>query len=187
MELEGFGSKSINALLSSIEDSKNNSLERFLFGLGIRYVGSKTAKILARYFGDIDSIMNSSYDDLVSVRDIGTVIAKSIVDYFSIEDNIKLISSLKEIGVNMKYDGPALVQDDAFSGKTFVLTGTLENYKRNELKSIIESKGGNVSGSVSKKTDVVIVGDSPGSKYNDALKLGITIWNEIDLVSKLGG
>ena len=187
MELEGFGSKSINTLLSSIEESKNNSLERLLFGLGIRYVGSKTAKILARSFGDIDSIMNSSYDDLVSVRDIGTVIAKSIVDYFSDEENVRLISSLKEIGVNMRYDGPTLVQDDVFSGKTFVLTGTLENYKRNELKSIIESKGGNVSGSVSKKTDVVIVGDSPGSKYDEALKLGITIWNEIELVSKLGG
>ena len=187
MELEGFGVKSINSLLSSIEDSKHNSLDRLLFGLGIRYVGSKTAKILARNFVDIDTIMNSSYEDLVSVRDIGSVIAKSIVEYFSHSDNIKLISDLKEIGVNMKYDGPVMVKDDNFSGKTFVLTGTLQNYKRNELKSIIESKGGNVSGSVSKRTDVVIVGDSPGSKYDDALKLGITIWSENDLIVNLGG
>ena len=187
MELEGFGNKSINALIDSIEDSKNNSLERLLFALGIRYVGNKTAKILAKRFSNIDSIMNSSYEDLVSVRDIGTVIAKSVVEYFSNEDNIKLISALKEIGVNMEYNGPVEVLDDEFAGKTFVLTGTLENYKRNDLKVIIESKGGNVSGSVSKNTDVVIAGSDPGSKYDNAVKLGITIWNENDLISKLGG
>ena len=187
MELEGFGNKSINALIDSIEESKKNSLERLLFALGIRYVGNKTAKILAKRFGNIDSIINSSYDDLVSVRDIGTVIAKSVVEYFSNEDNIKLISSLKEIGVNMEYNGPAEVLDEEFAGKTFVLTGTLENYKRNDLKAIIESKGGNVSGSVSKKTDVVIAGSDPGSKYDNAVKLGITIWTENDLVTRLGG
>lgn len=187
MELEGFGNKSINALIDSIENSKKNSLERLLFALGIRYVGNKTAKILAKKFSNIDNIMNSSYDDLVNVRDIGSVIAKSVVDYFSNHDNIKLISDLKEIGVNMSYNGPMEVFDDEFVGKTFVLTGTLENYKRNDLKSIIESKGGNVSGSVSKKTDVVIAGSDPGSKYDNALKLGIIIWNENDLISKLGG
>ena len=187
MELEGFGIKSINALIDGIDESKNNSLERLLFALGIRYVGNKTAKILAKRFNDIDTIMNSSYDDLVSVRDIGTVIAKSIVEYFSNEDNVKMISDLKNIGVNMKYNGPAEVMDEKFAGKTFVLTGTLENYKRNDLKGIIESKGGNVSGSVSKNTDVVIAGSDPGSKYDNAVKLGITIWNENDLISKLGG
>ena len=187
MELEGFGNKSINALIDSIEDSKNNSLERLLFALGIRYVGNKTAKILAKKFVNIDNIMNSSYEDLVSVRDIGTVIAKSVVEYFSNDDNIELISSLKEIGVNMEYNGPVEVLDDEFAGKIFVLTGTLENYKRNDLKVIIESKGGNVSGSVSKNTDVVIAGSDPGSKYDNAVKLGITIWNENDLISKLGG
>jgi len=187
MELEGFGNKSINALIDSIEDSKNNSLERLLFALGIRYVGNKTAKILAKKFVNIDNIMNSSYEELVAVRDIGTVIAKSIVEYFSNEDNVELISSLKEIGVNMEYNGPVEVLDDEFAGKTFVLTGTLENYKRNDLKVIIESKGGNVSGSVSKNTDVVIAGSDPGSKYDNAVKLGITIWNENDLISKLGG
>ena len=187
MELEGFGVKSINALIDGIEESKNNSLERLLFALGIRYVGNKTAKILAKQFGNIDVIMNSSYDDLVAVRDIGTVIAKSIVEYFSDDDIVKLISALKEIGVNMKYNGPLEVMDEEFAGKTFVLTGTLENYKRNDLKVIIESKGGNVSGSVSKNTDVVIAGSDPGSKYDNAIKLGITIWDENDLISKLGG
>ena len=187
MELEGFGTKSINALISSIEDSKNNSLERLLFALGIRYVGNKTAKILAKRFKDIDVLMNLSYDDLVDVRDIGDVIAKSVVDYFSNDNNIKLISDLQKIGVNMKYTGSIEILDDEFAGKTFVLTGTLENYKRNDLKNIIESKGGNVSGSVSKKTDVVIAGADPGSKYDNALKLGITIWNENDLINKIGG
>ena len=135
----------------------------------------------------VDTIMKCSYEDLVDVRDIGNVIAKSVFEYFSDDNNIKLISDLKEIGVNMKYDGPIDVLDDNFAGKTFVLTGTLENYKRNDLKSIIESKGGNVAGSVSKKTDVVIAGSDPGSKYDNALKLGITIWNENDLISKIGG
>ena len=187
MELEGFGNKSINALIDSIEESKKNSLERLLFALGIRYVGNKTAKILAKRFGNIDNIINSSYDDLVDVRDVGSVIAKSVVDYFSDDSNLKLISDLKGIGVNTVYTGPAVVLDEEFSGKTFVLTGTLENYKRNDLKALIESKGGNVSGSVSKNTDVVIAGSDPGSKYDNALKLGITIWNENDLISKLGG
>ena len=187
MELEGFGVKSINALIDGIEESKNNSLERLLFALGIRYVGSKTAKILAKRFGSIDVIIDSSYDDLVSVRDIGDVIAKSVVEYFSNAYNIKLINDLKSIGVNMVYNGPLEVFDDEFVGKTFVLTGTLENYKRNDLKGIIESKGGNVSGSVSKKTDVVIAGSDPGSKYDNAVKLGITIWDESELISKLGG
>lgn len=187
MELEGFGNKSINSLIDSIEESKKNSLERLLFALGIRYVGNKTAKILAKKFDNIDNIMNSSYDDLVDVRDIGSVIAKSVVDYFSNDENINMISDLKKIGVNMEYSGPIEVFDEEFSGKTFVLTGTLEKYKRNDLKAIIESKGGNVSGSVSKNTDVVIAGSDPGSKYDNAVKLGITIWNEIDLISKLGG
>ena len=174
-------------MIDSIEESKKNSLERLLFALGIRYVGNKTAKILAKKFGNIDNIMNSSYDDLVDVRDIGSVIAKSVVDYFSNDENINMIYDLKKIGVNMEYSGPIEVFDEEFSGKTFVLTGTLEKYKRNDLKAIIESKGGNVSGSVSNKTDVVIAGSDPGSKYDNAVKLGITIWNEIDLISKLGG
>lgn len=187
MELEGFGLKSINSLLLSIENSKNNSLERLLFALGIRYVGSKTAKILAKTFGDVDSLINASYDDLISVNDVGSVIAKSVRSFFDDSFNIDMIFKLKDIGVNVEYKGLIESFDDSFYGKTFVLTGTLEKYKRNDLKSIIESKGGNVSGSVSKKTDVVIAGDSPGSKYDDALKFGITIWNENDLDVNLGG
>ena len=155
--------------------------------MGIRYVGSKTAKILAKQFGNIDNIMNSSYEDLVAVRDIGTVIAKSIVDYFSDSNNIKLISDLREIGVNMEYSGSALVLDDEFAGKTFVLTGTLEKLTRNEAKEYIESMGGVVTSSVSSKTDYVVVGTSPGSKYDRAIKLNIKILNEKEFISLIGG
>lgn len=187
MELEGFGEKSINGLLNSIEGSKNNSLERLLFALGIRYVGNKTATILAKKFNDIDTLINTDYDTLISVKDIGSAIAKSVIEYFHNEDNISQINKLKEYNVNMMYLGNDEVIDETFSGKTFVLTGTLENYKRNDLKKIIESKGGTVTDSVSKNTDIVIVGANPGSKYDKALKLGITIWNETDITNELGG
>lgn len=187
MELEGFGEKSINNLLESIETSKQNSLERLLFALGIRFVGNKTAKILAKEFKYIDNIIYSDYETLKNVKDIGDKIAKSVVEYFKDEKNKALIENLKQLGVNTKYLGKEEIKDEAFDGKTFVLTGTLEKYKRNELKEIIEQKGGTVSGSVSKKTDVVIAGTSPGSKYEDAQKLGITIWNEEELIKVLGG
>ena len=187
MELEGFGEKSINNLLESIEISKQNSLERLLFALGIRFVGNKTAKILAKEFKYIDNIIYSDYETLKNVKDIGDKIAKSVVEYFKDEKNKALIENLKQLGVNTKYLGKEEIKDEAFDGKTFVLTGTLEKYKRNELKEIIEQKGGTVSGSVSKKTDVVIAGTSPGSKYEDAKKLGITIWDEEELIKVLGG
>ena len=187
MELEGFGEKSINNLLESIEISKQNSLERLLFALGIRFVGNKTAKILAKEFKYIDNIIYSDYETLKNVKDIGDKIAKSVVEYFKDEKNKAQIENLKQLGVNTKYLGKEEIKDEAFDGKTFVLTGTLEKYKRNELKEIIEQKGGTVSGSVSKKTDVVIAGTSPGSKYEDAQKLGITIWNEEELIKVLGG
>ncbi len=182
MELEGFGSKSINNLLSNIEKSKNNSLERLLFGLGIRYVGSKTAKILAKNYLNIDTLMQASYEDLIKVKDIGEVIAKSVVEYF--QNNQQLIEDLKKHNINMSYLGKTNVNEN-FAGKTFVLTGTLSSITRNEAKTKIEELGGNVSGSVSKKTDFVIVGENPGSKYDDALKLGINIWNEEEFITKI--
>ena len=182
MELEGFGNKSINNLLSNIEKSKNNSLERLLFGLGIRYVGSKTAKILAKNYLNIDTLMQASYEDLIKVKDIGEVIAKSVVEYF--QNNQQLIDDLKKHNINMSYLGKTNVNEN-FAGKTFVLTGTLSSITRNEAKSKIEELGGNVSGSVSKKTDFVIVGENPGSKYDDALKLGINIWNEEEFITKI--
>lgn len=183
MELEGFGEKSVNNLLNSIEKSKENSLERLLFGLGIRHVGEKTAKILAKHYGDIDSLMNATYEELVSIKDVGETIAASIVDYFN-DENRMLIQTLKNHGVNMLYLGKEN-KNEWFDGKTFVLTGTLSQLTRNEAKEKIESLGGNVSGSVSKKTSYVIVGESPGSKYDDAVKLQIPILTEQEFLDKI--
>ena len=185
MELEGFGEKSINNLLENIENSKNNSLEKLLFGLGIRYVGNKTAKILASHFENIDNLSKATYEELVEINDIGDVIAKSVVDYFASEENLKLIDQLKEYGVNVKYLGVSTKESEIFSGKNFVLTGTLSSITRNEAKELIESLGGNVVGSVSKKTDVVIVGENPGSKYEKAKELNIVIWDEEKFIKYL--
>ena len=184
MRLEGFGEKSIIKLLSSIENSKNNSLERLLFALGIRHVGAKTAKILAKNYKTMDNLMNATYEELQIINDIGDIIAKSIVEYFHDEENINLINKLKENDVNMTFDGSNYHENEEFSGKTFVLTGTLINTTREEATAIIESLGGKVSGSVSSKTTAVIVGDNPGSKYTKAQALNIPIWNEEEFIEK---
>lgn len=176
MELEGFGEKSINKLLNNIENSKNNSLERLIFGLGIKHVGKKTAKILSEYYTNIDALIDATEEELATIPDIGVTIAQSIKDYFS--KNIELINKLKENNLNMKYIGKVKNINELFENKTFVLTGTLTTLSRNEAKELIETLGGKNTSSVSKKTDVVIVGENPGSKYDDAVKLGITIWNE---------
>jgi len=178
--LEGYGEKSITKLLESIENSKHNSLEKLLFGFGIPQVGSKTAKVLASYFHNIDNLINAEFEDLNTINDIGNIIAKSIVDFFSDSYNLEVINRLKSFGVNMEYLGKKVVLDESFAGKTFVLTGTLNEFKREEAKEIIESRGGKTSGSVSKKTDVVLAGTDPGSKYDKAVELGVTIWSEED-------
>ncbi|HHW68914.1 MAG TPA: NAD-dependent DNA ligase LigA [Tenericutes bacterium] len=182
--LEGFGIKSINNLLNSIEKSKENSLEKLIYALGIRHVGSKTSKMLAAYFKSIDAIIEAEYEELLNVKDVGEGIAKSIYEYFKDDNNLKIINELKNHNVNMLYKGNIL-NDSRFSGKTFVITGTLNNYSRDEIKKVIEELGGNISSSVSSKTYAVIVGDSPGSKYNKALELNIDIWYEKDLEQKL--
>ncbi len=179
IELEGFGKKSVNNLLNSIENSKNNSLEKVLFALGIRHVGKKTAKIIAKKYKTIDNLINASEEELTSVNDIGEIIAKSIKEYLNDSNNLNLIEDLKKLGLNFEYKNEG--EDDKLSGMTFVLTGTLEKYKRDELTKILEDKGAKVTSSVTKKTTGVIVGDKPGSKYDKALKLGITIYNEKDV------
>ena len=186
MQLEGFGEKSINNLLENINLSKNNSLERLIFGLGIKHVGKKTAKILSEYYKNIDDLINSDVATLSTIPDIGDIIAHSIKSYFDSEKNINLINELKSNNVNMNYNIKEKNINELFLNKTFVLTGTLEKLTRNEAKDLIESLGGKNTGSVSKKTDVVIVGSSPGSKYDDAIKLGITIWNEDEFLSNVG-
>ena len=183
-ELEGFGEKSINNLLDNIEKSKSNSLEFLLFALGIRYIGKKTAKILASNYQNIDNLMNASYEELVQIKDIGDVIADSVYKFFKEESNIKIINELKELGLNMNYLG-TLKKDDKFSDKTFVLTGTLSKLTRDEATTEIENRGGKVTSSVTKKTDVVIVGENPGSKYTKAQELNIPIWSEEQLLSNL--
>lgn len=185
MELEGFGSKSITNLLTSIENSKKNSLERLLFALGIRHVGKKSAKILASHHKTLDNIINATYEELIETDNIGDIMAKSIKNYFSIEENIELINQLKQIGVNMDYLGEEVTSDENFMNKTFVLTGSLSELTRDEAGNIIELRGGSVTSNVTKKTDVVIVGENPGSKYNKAIELGITIWNEKKFIEKI--
>ena len=185
IELEGFGEKSINNLLKAIEDSKTNSLERLLFAIGINGIGEKNAKILAKKYNNIDCLINASFDELNSIKDIGPILAKNIKEFFSIHDNITLINQLKNIGINMDYNGVSVIENENFKDKKFVITGTLEKFGREELKLIIENNGGITSDSVSKKTDVVIVGSSPGSKYDKAVELGITIWNEETLNNML--
>ena len=178
MLLEGFGEKSISKLLESASNSKKNSLERLLFGLGIRYVGKKTAKILSKYYKTMDNLIKADYDELKSINDIGDVIAKSIVDYFSDEKNINLINRLKNLNLNMRYLGEEVnTSNENINGKTFVITGTLSR-PRDEIKEEIEGLGGNVTGSVTKKTDYVIVGEKAGSKLTKANELGIRVLTE---------
>ena len=183
--LEGFGEKSITNLLEAVENSKQNSLERLIFGLGIPHVGAKTAKILAQNFKTLDNLMSKSFEELTSIGDIGDIIAKSIIDYFSKEEVKELINLLKEENLNMDYLGKAIEQNENFVGKSFVLTGSLTLFTRDEAKEKIESLGGKTVDSVSKKTSVVIVGDSPGSKYTKAQELGIEIWTEEEFKDKI--
>ena len=182
--LEGYGEKSISNLLNSIETSKENSLERLLFGLGIPHVGAKTAKILAANFHNMDNLMSASLEELTTIDDIGEIIAKSIISYFNDNHHRAIVEELKDIGLNMEYLGKKIEKNPNFANKSFVLTGTLSSLTRDEAKEIIEENGGKNVESVSKKTSVVIVGDAPGSKYQKALDLGIEIWNEEEFKSK---
>ena len=178
IELEGFGNKSVDNLLASIEASKENSLERLLFAIGIPGIGAKTAKVLAKKYNNIDNLMNASVEELTDIQDIGDILANNIYNYFHEDKNITLINNLKEIGINMEYKGEKTIDNDIISNKKFVITGTISFMTRDEIKALLEKYGGTSVESVSKKTDVVIVGDSPGSKYDKALKLGIEIWDE---------
>ncbi len=185
VRLEGFGDKSVTNLLEAIENSKNNSLEKLLFGLGIPHVGAKTAKVLSQKFETLDNLMNASIEELTNIPDIGEIIAKSLTEYFSDNHNRGIIEELKELGLNTTYLGQKVVESENFSGKSFVLTGTLTIFTRDEAKEKIESLGGKTVDSVSKKTSVVIVGEAPGSKYRKAQELGIEIWTEEEFKQKL--
>ena len=180
IELEGFGDKSVNKLLDNIEKSKQNSLEKLLFAIGISGIGEKNAKILAKKFMNIDNLMNASLEDLTNISDVGPILANSIYNFFKDADNIKLINDLKNIGMNMNYLGAQIKENEELLDKRIVVTGTLKKYTRDEIQNLIELNGGLWSTSVTKKTYAVIVGENPGSKYDKAKELNIPIWTEED-------
>lgn len=182
-ELEGYGKKSIENLLEAILNSKQNSLEKLLFGLGIEGIGDKTALVLAKRYKTLDNLMAQSEEDLKNLKDIGPVLAHNIYTYFQNVDNQELINNLKELNLNMTYLGEEEKYHELISGKRFVVTGTISFMGRDEIEHVLESYGGKASSSVSAKTDVVIVGDSPGSKADKAKELNIPIWDEGKLYS----
>ncbi|MCM3368283.1 NAD-dependent DNA ligase LigA [Bacillus safensis] len=189
IQLERMGEKSVDNLLRSIEQSKENSLERLLFGLGIRFIGSKAAKTLAMHFENIDQLKQATKEQLLEVDEIGEKMADAVVTYFEKEEILDLLNELKELGVNMTYTGPKPVKaeesDSYFTGKTIVLTGKLEEMARNDAKAAIEALGGKLAGSVSKKTDLVIAGEAAGSKLTKAEELNIEIWDEAKMLEEL--
>ncbi|MCK5761587.1 MAG: NAD-dependent DNA ligase LigA [Candidatus Izimaplasma sp.] len=174
---EGFGVKSIDKLLGNIEKSKKRNLDKLLFGLGIRHVGEKVSKVIATNYPNLDDMGKWVYEDLINIDEIGRVIAKSVIDYFRSIDNLKLMSDLKELGLNTMYTSN-IKNKVEFSSKTFVLTGKLELFSRNEAKALIESLGGKVSSSVSKNTNYVVAGSDAGSKLTKALGLGLKVLTE---------
>lgn len=188
VELERMGEKSATNLVNAIQASKENSMERLLIGLGIRHVGEKAAKIVSQEFGSMEAVMAATEEQLVAIYEIGDKMASSLVEYFSNEDARAVIKRLADAGVNMTYKGKKVevaIGDSPFAGKTIVLTGKLEQLTRNEAKAKIEELGGTVTGSVSKKTDLVIAGADAGSKLTKAEQLGIEVWTEDNLIEQL--
>lgn len=186
IEIDGWSHKSIDNLIMAIEKSKNNSLEKLLFGLGIKEVGSKMGRTLARIFGSLDKLMEASLEDLLKINDVGEVVASSIYNYFRDEHNIDIINELKSYNINILYLGTNKVDETSyFFNKKVVLTGTLEKFGRKEATIMLENLGAHVSGSVSKATDIVIAGVEAGSKLVKAQKLGIEIMNEDEFISHL--
>jgi DNA ligase (NAD+) len=180
--LERMGQKSAANVVAAIAASKDTTLDRFIYALGIRNVGVQTAKDLAAHFGDLELLIQADEDALQEVSDVGPVVAASIFRFFREPHNRKVIDKLVSSGVRWDAVPKAVSRTTALSGKTFVLTGTLANMTRDEAKRRIESKGGKVSGSVSKKTDYVVAGDQPGSKLDKARQLGVTVLDESALL-----
>lgn len=186
IDLEGFKEKSVDKLLDAIEDSKQNPLEDLIYGLGIRQVGKKTAKVLAKHFLSMDALMAANEEELVAIKDIGQITAESITAFFHEPKNMELIAHLKGYGLRMDTEAEQ-IQESSFSGKTIVLTGTLTQMTRNDAKALLESLGANVSGSVSKKTDLVIYGEAAGSKLTKANSLGVMTMDEDTFMKEVNG
>ena len=189
LTLDKIKEKSANNILTAIDNSKDNSVERLIFGLGIRHVGAKAAKILAEHFGDLETLSKSDYESIIALDTIGDIIADSVVTYFSNEEVHELMNELKQAGVNFEYKGLRNAQlqevESPFKEKTVVLTGKLTRFTREEAKETIENLGGKVTGSVSKKTDIVVAGEDAGSKLTKAQELGIEVWTEDQMAEAL--
>lgn len=190
MSQEGYGNKKINNILDAAENSKHNSLERLLFGLGIEGIGIKNAKILAQNYPEIRMLYDVTPEELSAIKDIGPILASSVYNYFQNDENRNVIEKLIELDINTKYLGSKSKYDDEVTGKKIVITGTLSVASRPFIKELLESYGAIIVESVSKKTDIVFVGDAPGSKYDKAKELGIKIYDDekvTELVNKLKG
>jgi DNA ligase (NAD+) len=185
--LDRMAEKSGRKLVEALQKSKETTLPRFLFGLGIRHVGEATAKELARHFGKLDAIMDASLEQLLQVSDIGPVVAESLHIFFSQTHNRDVIKDLRECGVFWSEGEPAPVVSKPLTGKTFVITGTLPSLSREEARDLIEAAGGKVAGSVSKKTSFVVAGTEAGSKLDRALELGVAVLDEAGLKGLLDG
>jgi len=182
--LERLGDKSADNIIKALEESKQLPLSRLLFGLGIRFVGKGVAKVLAKHFADIDALSKANYEELIAIPEIGSKIAASVIEYFSKEENLARIERLKAAGLNTI--GEKTVEGGPLAGKVFVITGTLTSMTRDEAKELIEKAGGKASSSVSKKTDYLLMGENPGSKADDAARLGVPIISEDELRELLG-
>ena len=189
MELEGFAEKSANNLIRAIEVTKDRRLSRVLYALGIRHVGRTTAELIVEHYASMDALAEASLEDLAAIDGIGEVIAESVADWFAVEDNLELVKQLESLGVNTErkpIEAPAEEQDAPLAGKTVVFTGSLPSYTRAEATDLVEQHGGRVTGSVSGNTDYLVVGENPGSKYDEAQERGVTILEEPDLMELLG-
>jgi len=182
VQKERFGEKSVTNLLEAINNSKMNSVDKLIFGLGIRHVGAKIAKILANHYRSIDSLKSAKAEEMEMISDIGPSIAKSVEEYFDKPENITVLNRLEEAGCLMTYESTRLDKETPFTGKTVVLTGSLEKYSRSEATKLIEDLGGKASSSVSNNTDFIIAGQEAGSKLEKGLKLGITILSEEEFI-----
>ena len=180
---DGLGEKSARNFEYAVEKSKENDLSKLIFALGIRHIGQKAAKLLADKFGDMDSFMTASRDDILSIDGFGEIMADSVLEYFSLSQSKELVEQLKDAGVNMR--SARVVIDNRFEGKTFVLTGTLSQYTRTEASEIIENYGGKTASSVSKKTDFVLAGEAAGSKLTKAQQLGVRIISEAEFADMI--
>lgn len=185
LTLEKFGDKKADNLLNALERSKDCELDSFIYGLGIANVGKKTAKDLAKHFKTLNNIEKATFDELVAIQDIGDIVAKTIVEFFSLEKSIETINELLSLGVKPKEAEDVIIKENPFAEKTVVVTGSLKDFSRTEIKDKLEELGAKVSSSVSKKTDYVIVGEDPGSKYNKAVELGVSILSEDEFKSMI--